>query len=303
MDSTLVKFSGIRKSYPGKDVLLGVNFNIKSGSIHGFLGPNGAGKSTLMNILLGEIENDSGEVSLTDETSIGYLPEHPPLYMNMKVWDYLCFVQDIYTQKDRKYLKSILAKCGLEEVKDRMIGHLSKGYKQRVGLAQAVCHKPDLLVLDEPMVGLDPHAIIQMKDLIKEFSKEHTIFISSHQLHELSQICDHITILHQGVVVKDGTINEIETSLNSSQIVEVEFESSDQGLVEGMCQKEKISIKKLSGTIYQFSSNDSACADLRPVLSKFFLENNIAILSQKEVKMDLEEIFKSATTLKQEAQQ
>jgi len=298
MDSTLVKFSGIKKSYPGKDVLLGVDFEISKGNIHGFLGPNGAGKSTLMNILLGEIEKDNGEISFSNKKlTIGYLPEHAPLYMNMKVWDYLCFVQDIYSEVDREYLRNIIEKCGLKEVEKRMIGHLSKGFKQRVALAQAVCHKPDLLVLDEPMVGLDPHAVIQMKDLIKDFSKEHTILVSSHQLHELSQICNHITILHKGAIVKDGTLDEIENSINSSQVVEVEFESIEQSLLESLSKSEGISFTQTNGHCYRFAFDKKEQKDLRTVLSRFFMEKNIPILSQKEIKMDLEEIFKSATSL------
>ncbi|OIQ19880.1 MAG: hypothetical protein BM556_05180 [Bacteriovorax sp. MedPE-SWde] len=293
MESTLVKFSGIEKSYPGKVVLSGVNFEIQKGSVHGFLGPNGAGKSTLMNILLGEIENDKGEINFTEESSIGYLPEHPPLYMNMKVWEYLCFVQDIYDSTDRDFLNGVIEKCGLQEVRNRMIGHLSKGYKQRVGLAQAICHKPDLLVLDEPMVGLDPHAIIQMKELISELSKEHTIFVSSHQLHELSQICDQISILHQGVIVQDGTIEEIEKSLNQQQVVEVEFENKIGELLGDISALDDLSYSVIEGNRYRFKSQSEN--DLRSTLGRFFLEKNIAVLSQREVKMDLEEIFRTAT--------
>lgn len=303
MDSTLVKFSGIKKAYPGKEVLHNVNFNISRGSIHGFLGPNGAGKSTLMNILLGEIERDQGDIQLNGELRIGYLPEHPPLYMSMRVWDYLCFVQDIYDQVDRDYLESIITKCGLEDVKKRAIGHLSKGYKQRVALAQAVCHKPDLLVLDEPMVGLDPHAVIQMKELIKDFSKEHTIFVSSHQLHELSQICNHITILHQGQVVQDGSLEEIEKSINLQQTVEVEFEAIQEDMIEELCHKEGLEFLLVKENCYRFTMNQNKDKDLRTILSRFFLERNIPILSQREVKMDLEEIFKSATSVKSEVSQ
>lgn len=303
MDSTLVKFSGIKKAYPGKEVLHNVNFNISRGSIHGFLGPNGAGKSTLMNILLGEIERDQGDIQLNGELRIGYLPEHPPLYMSMRVWDYLCFVQDIYDQVDRDYLESIITKCGLEDVKKRAIGHLSKGYKQRVALAQAVCHKPDLLVLDEPMVGLDPHAVIQMKELIKDFSKEHTIFVSSHQLHELSQICNHITILHQGQVVQDGSLEEIEKSINLQQTVEVEFEAIQEDMIEELCDKEGLESLLVKENCYRFTMNQNKDKDLRTILSRFFLERNIPILSQREVKMDLEEIFKSATSVKSEVSQ
>ena len=303
MDSSLVKFSGIKKSYPGKEVLQGVDFEISKGSIHGFLGPNGAGKSTLMNILLGEIEKDSGSIAFDNESvTIGYLPEHTPLYMNMTVWDYLCFIQDIYDATDRDFLNSVLEKCGLVENKKRMIGHLSKGYKQRVAFAGAVCHRPDLLVLDEPMVGLDPHAVIQMKDLIKDFSKEHTIFVSSHQLHELSQICNHISILHKGEIVKDGTLEEIESSINSSQTVEVEFEVVDMALIDSLCKQEGIAFKNTAEKVFQFSYESSKDKDLRTVLSRFFMEKNIAILSQRELKMDLEEIFKSATSKEGEIQ-
>lgn len=295
MDEALVKFSGIKKSYPGKTVLKDVTFEIKKATVHGFLGPNGAGKSTLMNLLLGEIELDSGEINCNSNIEIGYLPEHLPLYMNMKVRNYLNFVQEIYDKADRNYLDKVIEQCGLGDVQERMISHLSKGYKQRVGLAQALCHKPDLLVLDEPMVGLDPHALIQMKELLKELSKEHTIFISSHQLHELAQVCTHISILNEGEIVKSGTLQDVEKEVNRSQIVEVEFqEEFTQDIYDKIERDLHLKVEKLMDNQFRFISEGDE--DLRLILSNFFSQNKLTVLSQTVKKLDLEEIFKTTTS-------
>ncbi|MGI4991930.1 ABC transporter ATP-binding protein [Halobacteriovorax sp. GFR7] len=297
-DNNLVELSDIRKTFPGKDVLKGVNLTIGRKGVLGFLGPNGAGKSTLMKIILEEQEYTAGSLIKDSELTIGYLPEEPALYRHMCVRPFLKFVQEIYQIADSTYsIEEVIEKCGLTEVAHQRIENLSKGYKQKVGIAAAICHNPKLLVLDEPLVGLDPHAIIQIKDVIKDLSKDHTIFISSHQLSDLASICDDIAILHEGVIVAHGPINDIEKKLEVSQRVEVEFESVDEDKLQGLKEMGISFIKK--NDIYEFSGQTQD-SDLRITLSKYFAQNDLAILSQQKIKVGLEDIFKKLTAKKEE---
>ena len=242
--NTLVLLSDIGKSFPGKEVLKGVNLRIGKKGVLGFLGPNGAGKSTLMKVILEEQEYSSGEVSKAEDLTIGYLPEEPSLYRHMTVRPFLKFVQEIYQVDESVYqIEDIIAKCGLSDVAHQRIENLSKGYRQKVGIAAAICHRPKLLVLDEPLVGLDPHAIMQIKDVIRELSKDHTIFISSHQLSDLATICDDIAILNEGTIVAHGSISDIEKKLQIGQRVEVEFENiSNEELENYLSNQENISL-------------------------------------------------------------
>lgn len=293
MNNSLVKLSAIRKTFPGKEVLKGVDLTIGHQGVLGFLGPNGAGKSTLMKIILEEQEYTGGMLEKSEDLTIGYLPEEPPLYRHMCVRPYLKFVQEIYTSSENTYsIEDIINKCGLEDVAHQRIENLSKGYKQKVGIAAAICHNPKLLVLDEPLVGLDPNAIIQIKEVIKDLSKEHTIFISSHQLSDLASICDDIAILNDGLIIAHGPISEVEKKLEVSQEVEVEFESIEEGKLSGL-KDLGINFKK-DGEIYLFSKEKTE-GDLRVILSKYFAQNELSILSQQNKKIGLEDIFKRLT--------
>lgn len=297
MNNSLVKLSAIRKTFPGKEVLKGVDLTIGHQGVLGFLGPNGAGKSTLMKIILEEQEYTGGMLEKSEDLTIGYLPEEPPLYRHMCVRPYLKFVQEIYTSSENTYsIEDIINKCGLEDVAHQRIENLSKGYKQKVGIAAAICHNPKLLVLDEPLVGLDPNAIIQIKEVIKDLSKEHTIFISSHQLSDLASICDDIAILNDGLIIAHGPISEVEKKLEVSQEVEVEFESIEEGKLSGL-KDLGINFKK-DGEIYLFSKEKTE-GDLRVILSKYFSQNELSILSQQNKKIGLEDIFKKLTAKKE----
>ena len=297
MNNSLVKLSAIRKTFPGKEVLKGVDLTIGHQGVLGFLGPNGAGKSTLMKIILEEQEYTDGVLEKSEDLTIGYLPEEPPLYRHMCVRPYLKFVQEIYTSSENTYsIEDIINKCGLEDVAHQRIENLSKGYKQKVGIAAAICHNPKLLVLDEPLVGLDPNAIIQIKEVIKDLSKEHTIFISSHQLSDLASICDDIAILNDGLIIAHGPISEVEKKLEVSQEVEVEFESIEEGKLTGL-KDLGINFKK-DGEIYLFTKEKTE-GDLRVILSKYFAQNELSILSQQNKKIGLEDIFKRLTAKKE----
>jgi len=184
----------IGKEYPGRVALSDVSFKVKKGSIHGFLGPNGAGKTTTMKILNGLVVPTTGQFEISG--SIGFLPENPPLYGNMTVDEYLSFVFSIYEKNTslrsneiQKRIDSVKEKCGLMNVSNRLIENLSKGYKQRVGIAQALVHSPEIIILDEPTVGLDPVAIVEIRNLIQSLKGSHTILFSSHQLHEVELLC------------------------------------------------------------------------------------------------------------------
>lgn len=292
--STLVKLSNIYKSYPNKDVLKDLNIQIEENQIHGFLGPNGAGKSTLMNIILGILEIDSGEIKLSNNLKIGYLPEQAPLYFEMKVRGYLEFVQDIYNYSNREFLDSIIEKLGLKEYEQKYIEKLSKGFKQRVALAAAICHNPDLLILDEPMVGLDPHAIIQMKDLILELSKEHTIFISSHQLHDLAQMCSTLSIIFDGKIVRSGTLKEIEEKMQEAKFLELELEVGNEEVIMHMCSDLNFEFKKISDNKFEIKSKNQG--DIRSQTAHYLMDKKIIVLSMHEKVMNLEEIFRKLTT-------
>lgn len=218
----MIEVSNLVKEYGEHTAVKGITFTVQKGEILGFLGPNGAGKTTTMRMLTGALAPTSGTAkiagfSIIDEPlevkkRIGYLPETPPLYMDFTVVSYLKFVAKIKEVPDNRQKDNLdwaLQKCGLTDVRKRLIGNLSKGYRQRVGLAQAIINKPDVLVLDEPTVGLDPKQIREIRSTIKELSGEHTIILSTHILPEVSMICDRATIIQGGRIVQEGTIAEL----------------------------------------------------------------------------------------------
>ena len=206
----MIQVENLVKKYGKRTAVDGLSFTVEKGQIYGFLGPNGAGKSTTMNIMTGYTAATSGTVKINGydilrqplkaKQCIGYLPEIPPLYTDMTVWEYLMFVaklKKVSRKNCYEHVDAVIEKIQLDEVADRMIRNLSKGYKQRVGLAQALIGDPEVLILDEPMVGMDPRQIIEMRDLLKGLASEHTIILSSHILSEISAVCDHIMIISQ----------------------------------------------------------------------------------------------------------
>jgi ABC-2 type transport system ATP-binding protein len=218
----MIEVRNLVKEYGEHTAVKNISFSVAKGEILGFLGPNGAGKTTTMRMITGALPPTSGTVVLSGfdvlenplevKKRIGYLPETPPLYMDLSVESFLKFVAKIKgveknLQKER--LEWAMQKCGLLDVRKRVIGNLSKGFKQRVGLAQAIINKPDVLVLDEPTVGLDPNQIREIRNMIQELSKEHTIILSTHILPEVTMICDRATIIQGGKIVKEGTIAEL----------------------------------------------------------------------------------------------
>ncbi len=295
MDAAIELFN-VSKEYPGVCALKNISFKVSKGSVHGFLGPNGAGKSTTMKIITGLLSSSEGDIRLMDNAKIGFLPDSPPLYENMTVRKYLSYVEKINSLDGLKesVLEQAVSQCGLKEVENRLIGNLSKGFKQRVGIAQTLVQKPNIIILDEPTVGLDPHSIAEIRELISDLGKNHTVMISSHQLHELSLMCNEITIINKGEVIKSGPVSEIQEKLQEKQVIDVEINIvPDEVILEiervGSVTKD-IKDEKL---YLQITAHQSE--DIRPLLSKLFLENNCIIFSMSEKKLNLEDIFKEVT--------
>lgn len=294
-----IELKNISKSYPGVQALNAVNLKVKKGTIHGFLGPNGAGKSTTLKVISGLITADSGEVNLNG--SLGFLPDTPPLYQHMSVQSFLEFVYDIEsldqsknqaTKNKQKAIEDVLVKTGLTEVRDRFIGHLSKGYQQRVGIAEALVHSPNVIILDEPTVGLDPVAINEIRKLISELKKEHTILFSSHLLHEVELLCDEISIINHGEILLTGKIADIKQrfqgvfhnvavvkSIQEAQLKELKNVANIDDL--------KIFERDHSAEIHFYSSTDT-----REKISEYLVVQKCGLLELRPESVQLEEIFK-----------
>ncbi len=240
----MIEAKNITKSYGDIQAVRGISFSVQKGEILGFLGPNGAGKTTTMRIMTGALQPSSGTAILSGydiiespmevKKRIGYLPETPPVYTDLTVWAYLDFVakiKGVEASIRQERMTWAIERCGLNQVAKRMIGNLSKGFKQRVGLAGSIINQPDVLILDEPTVGLDPTQIREIRQLILDLAKEHTIILSTHILPEVSQICTHATIINQGRIIKSGTIANL---TQNKTLEEVFIESISQSQKESM---------------------------------------------------------------------
>lgn len=292
-----IDIKNLSKLYPGRVALSDISFIVKRGSIHGFLGPNGAGKSTTMKILSGLIKESGGEFTVNGK--VGFLPEHPPLYPNMTVQDYLEFVQDIYSH-GRDSVKEIMKKTGLMDVSERLIGNLSKGYQQRVGIAQALVHSPEIIILDEPTVGLDPVAIADIRKLILELKKDHTIIFSTHQLHDVELLCSDITLINHGKIVVSGTLEKILENLKTRMTIHAQVSNFDVALKNKMLNQFRLeslefsleSENKEKEETYLIKITANAGEGLKKELTHFLADKSIGLLEFGEVRLDLEELFK-----------
>jgi ABC-2 type transport system ATP-binding protein len=298
-----VEVDNICKGYSGRNILDNVSFKVSKGSIHGFLGPNGAGKSTTIKILSGLLSADSGNVIVCGESifkdksfkrKIGVLPENPPLFYDMTVRDYLEFVLELYDLDNKdKRINKVLAQVGIAEVSKRLIGNLSKGYKQKVGIAQALVTDPEVLILDEPTVGLDPHAVIEIRELITELKKDHTILLSSHQLHEIGMICDEITIINHGKILKTGNMEGILNSLNRSNYIEIITDEVKDGCYQTLVDSNLITrFTQISENHYRVYPEEDVGSDQ---ISRIVFESGMNIKHFENKAMDLEEVFVHAT--------
>jgi ABC-2 type transport system ATP-binding protein len=295
---------GVKKYFGTQLALDNVSFEIKSGEIVGFIGPNGAGKSTLMKIICGYIPASAGNVRVDNfdvmENSfevrkhLGYLPEHNPLYLEMYVKEYLEFVGHIYKIKDlRKRISEIISQTGLGPEQHKKIASLSKGYRQRVGLAQALIHDPAVLILDEPTTGLDPNQIVEIRNLISEAGKSKTILLSTHIMQEVEAICHRTIIINKGKIVANDSTQDIYQHSNSAQFtVMVEFNVvTDEVSLSKISNVEKV--MKVSDLVWLLSNNTGR--DFRENVFKYAVDKGISVLSMQKQQKRLEEVFQELT--------
>jgi ABC-2 type transport system ATP-binding protein len=293
------------KVYGEQKVLDNVSFEVKTGEIVGFLGPNGAGKTTMMKIITGFIPASSGRVHVNGldvgtgnpevKRQIGYLPENNPLYPEMYVREYLGFVASVYgsSLSKKKRVDSIIEMTGLVPEQKKKIGSLSKGYRQRVGLAQALIHNPGVLILDEATTGLDPNQIIEIRNLIKEAGKEKTVMLSTHIMQEVEAICDRVIIIDNGIIAANEEISNIYSVIKRpKQIVEVEFDKEAvSSLLSEIPGVSVIHLLKNNTWLIESEGED----DIRPALFAFAVNNNLTVLSLQKKESNLEEVFRQLT--------
>ncbi|MEX2483049.1 MAG: gliding motility-associated ABC transporter ATP-binding subunit GldA [Brumimicrobium sp.] len=293
----------LSKYYGNQAAVDNISFEAKNGEILGFLGPNGAGKSTTMKIITGFIPSTEGEVevcglnikkdSLKIRQRIGYLPENNPLYLEMYVKEYLHFIGSIYKVKslsDR--VKDVIELVGLQKEQHKTIGALSKGYRQRVGLAQAIIHDPDVLILDEPTSGLDPNQLEEIRGLIKKIGQEKTVMLSTHIMQEVEAICDRIIIIKNGKLVANERATDLQYD-KSTQVIYVEFEGD---VTKNQLAKLKNVIKVETVSDNIFIMETTLDIDARKMIAEHAQKENLLILTLRKEEKTLEEVFKSLTT-------
>ena len=309
----MIEINHLVKKYGSHVAVDDLSLTVEPGKIYGFLGPNGAGKSTTMNIITGYLAATSGEVKINGfdvlkqpeeaKKCVGYLPELPPLYMDMTVKEYLDFVAELKKiEKSLRagYVKEVMEITKTEEVSGRLIRNLSKGYRQRVGFAQAVLGYPEILILDEPTVGLHPKQIIEIRDLIKELGKKHTIILSSHILSEISAVCDHVFIISHGkLVASDSTENLLERMTGAQEIellVKAEEDTAETAIREvaqvERCEKTE---SKEDGAV-QLLVTAKKDADVREAIYHTCVEHHMPILEMKAASKSLEDVFLELTS-------
>ena len=296
-----IEVKNVTKNYGEQKALNDVSISIKPGEIVGFLGPNGAGKSTIMKIITCFIPQSEGKVSVcgfdveTDamevKKRVGYLPEHNPLYLDMFVKEYLTFIAGLHGLKNKKErVDEMLQLVGLEREQHKTIRALSKGYRQRVGLAQALIHDPEVLILDEPTTGLDPNQIEEIRNLIKKLGKQKTVMMSTHIMQEVEAICDRVIIINQGKIVADDTSEHISESQDNQFVIRVEFDK----IVEVNTLKNirhVLDVKAISEKEWILISK----TDIRNELFQFSMQNNLGILTLQKEERSLEDAFKALT--------
>jgi ABC-2 type transport system ATP-binding protein len=308
-----IKVSNLSKYYGEYLAVDDISFEVKKGEILGFLGPNGAGKSTTMKIITTYLPPTAGTVvvdgmdveenSLEVRKKLGYLPELNPLYSDMNVIDYLdyCAALDgIPKEKIKARRDEMIKVCGLESMKDKDIGQLSKGYKQRVGLAQAMINNPDVLILDEPTSGLDPNQIIEIRNLIKKLGKEKTVILSTHILSEVQATCNRVIIINRGKIVADGSPEELQAKSKGQSMVTLEVKNNcDKNDMTAQLKHlrgvNKVEFAKETGESYIFNVYAEKGTDLRELISKKVIELNATLLSMQAKQTSLEDVFRDLT--------
>ncbi|MFM2225046.1 MAG: hypothetical protein RJA07_1248 [Bacteroidota bacterium] len=296
-----ISVNQLTKNYGEQKAIDNISFEVKPGEILGFLGPNGAGKSTTMKILTCYIPPTTGSASVYGfdinkqsmdvRKNIGYLPEHNPLYLEMYVKEYLSFIADLHkVQNKKKRIDEMVELTGLGIEQHKKIGQLSKGYRQRTGLASALIHDPKVLILDEPTTGLDPNQIVEIRSLIKEIGKNKTVILSTHIMQEVQAMCNRVIIINKGNIVADDKIEKLQQLNKNEKIFIVEFDKAiDRNLIQQIAGVKKCN--DLADNKWKIFSED----DIRNKIFDFAVKNNISLLSLNEEKQSLEDIFRHLT--------
>lgn len=304
-DYILIEVTNLTKKYGKFTAIKDLNFKFEKGHVYGLLGPNGAGKSTTMNIITGCLAATEGKVTVNGfdiydnaveaKRFIGYLPEIPPLYVDMTPREYLTFVgkaKRIPKNSINEEIDSVIEKTGVKEVADRLIKNLSKGFKQRVGIAQAILGNPEIIILDEPTVGLDPTQLIEIRSLITELGKEHAVILSSHIMGEITAVCDYIIMIAHGKIVTEGTLEELEGSKNAATVT-VESRGNAEDVKTELKKIENTSYFRVDETGHSVKSVIEACEgfDLREEIFKAFVRADAPILEMTSTSVGLEDLF------------
>jgi ABC-2 type transport system ATP-binding protein len=308
-----IKVTNLTKYYGENLAVDDISFEVSKGEILGFLGPNGAGKTTTMKVITTFLSPTSGKVTVDDidvegdslsvRKKLGYLPEQNPLYFDMNVVDYLDYVaalDGIADNKIKSRREEMIDVCGLEEVRNKDIGELSKGYRQRVGLAQAMINNPEVLILDEPTSGLDPNQIIEIRNLIKKLGKQKTVILSTHILSEVQATCNRVIIVNKGKIVADGSPEELKAKSKGQSVVTLEVKNNcDKNALSSALRNcrgvSKVELSGETGDSYIFNVYGEKGADLREVISSKVMEQKATLLSMQAKHSSLEDIFRELT--------
>ncbi len=303
----MIKIEHLVKNYGNFCAVDDISFEVGSGEIVGFLGPNGAGKSTTMNMLTGYLSSSAGSISIAGidildnpleaKKKIGYLPEQPPLYMDMTVEEYLNFAYDLKGCKydRRKHIDEVCEVTKISDMKRRLVKNLSKGYKQRVGIAQALINNPSVIIFDEPTIGLDPKQIIEIRNLIRNLGRDHTVILSTHILGEVQAVCDRIIIINKGKIVADEKTENISRAIESSRRFNVKICGPQREVLSMLKEKSGIvyaeALAERDGDAYTYMIESAAGVDIRKSLFYTLAEKNWPLIGMEALGMSLEDIF------------
>jgi len=308
----MIEIKNLKKNFGSTKIIDDISFVVKKGEVLGFLGPNGAGKSTTMKMITSFWTPSSGSITIDDvdtqenslvtRSKIGYLPEHVPLYDDMRVYEYLKFVAEIRgLEKDKikSRIREVIEVCSLKDVVRKPIDELSKGYRQRVGLAQAIMHNPEVLILDEPTTGLDPNQIVEIRDLIKKLGKEKTVIFSTHILSEVSATCDRAIIINRGKIIAEGTPEELTKKVSGKEVIYVKIKGKKNEVFEKLKHIENVEqvkeMDKESDDVYGYEIIPKEGVDLRENLSTTVMKSGWSILEFNKKSVSLEDVFRELT--------
>jgi ABC-2 type transport system ATP-binding protein len=311
-----IKIENLTKYYGKFLAVKDISFEVKTGEIVGFLGPNGAGKTTTMKLITTYLSQNSGKIfvdgidtetdALAVRKKIGYLPEQNPLYSDMNVIDYLKYaaeLQSIEKSTISDSVKRMVKVCGLEDVKHKDIGELSKGFRQRVGLAQAMIHNPEVLLLDEPTSGLDPNQIIEIRKLIKDLGKQKTVILSTHILQEVQATCDRVIIINNGEIVADGTTDSLQRKFQGQLVISITLKKDPKAgrekiisMLESVNGVEKVKMMSDDSDVWNIDISAGKGSDVRDAIFKKVVSNDMVLLDLHQEETSLEDIFRKLTT-------